>query len=62
MHKKRIIELAKRPQGVTVSQLSDAGIPVCEANKLFNIGLLSIDIPITKTPVFRIIRTHKYAA
>ncbi|MNN81890.1 hypothetical protein [Lelliottia amnigena] len=62
MHKKRIIELAKRPQGVTVAQLSDAGIPVSEANKLFNIGLLSIDIPITKNPVFRIIRTHKYAA
>ena len=58
----RILELAKRPCGVSVSQLLEAELPVKLANELFCKLKLSIDLPITKNPVFRIIRTHKYAA
>ncbi|EOV9009473.1 hypothetical protein ACN6U2_003187 [Cronobacter malonaticus] len=59
---KRILKLAERSSGVSVSQLLELGLPVKLANKLFVECRLSIDLPITKNPVFRIIRTHKYAA
>ncbi|WEP47191.1 hypothetical protein NNQ27_09960 [Cronobacter dublinensis subsp. infanticibi] len=59
---KRILKLADRPCGVSVSQLLESGLPVKLANKLFCERRLSIDLPINKNPVFRIIRAHKYAA
>lgn len=58
----KIIELARQPNGVSVSKLIENNLPVSDANKLFCAGVLSIDIPITKNPTFRFIRKHEYAA
>ncbi|WP_336707618.1 MULTISPECIES: hypothetical protein [unclassified Cedecea] len=51
-----ILLLSSRPGGISAIDALDNGISLSVMNQMFDEGLLSIDIPISKNPIFRIIK------